>query len=55
MKSFALALFAATASASLSEVMSFEFDQYFTKVEAMPAKRLESYTYGWEKYGPEGS
>lgn len=55
MKSFALALFAATASASLSEVMSFEFDQYFTKVEAMPAKRLESYTYGWEKYGPAGS
>jgi hypothetical protein len=30
MKSFALALFAASASASLAEVVGFNFDQYFT-------------------------
>ena len=55
MKSFALALFAATASASFADIMSFEFDQYFEKVEEMPERRLESYTYGWEIVGPEGT
>jgi hypothetical protein len=54
MKSFALALFAATASASLAEVISFDFDQYFTEVEERPAKpHLESFTYGYSWYGPK--
>lgn len=56
MKSFALALFAATASASLAEVISFDFDSYFTEVEERPAKpSLESFTYGYSWYGPEPS
>ncbi len=50
MKSFALALSVASASASLSEVVGFKFDQYFTKVESRPAKpALGSYTYGYDK------
>jgi hypothetical protein len=48
MKSFALALSIASASASLSEVVGFNFDQYFTKVESRPAKpALGSYSYGY--------
>lgn len=57
MKSFALALFAATASASLAEILSFNFDNYFEAipVEEINEPRLESYTYGWEVYGPTGT
>jgi hypothetical protein len=55
MKSFAsLALLTASTSASLSEVISFEFDQYFTKVDGRPAKpSLGSYTYGYSYWLPE--
>jgi len=50
MKSFALALSVASASASLSEIVGFNFDQYFTKVESRPAKpALGSYSYSYDK------
>lgn len=55
MKSFALALLAASASASLAEILNFNFDDHFEAVAETPSPRLESYTYGWEKYGPEGT
>jgi len=53
MKSFALAFLSATASATFSDVLSFEFDQYFTRVESRPAKpSLGSYTYGYDYWLP---
>ena len=55
MKSFALALISATVSASLSDVFSFKFDQYFTKVDSRPAKpALGSYTYENKLYPWDG-
>jgi len=54
MKSFALSLLSATASTTFSDVLSFEFDQYFTRVESRPAKpSLGSYTYGYDYWLPE--
>ena len=50
MKSFALALLSVSASASLTELVGLNFDQYFTKVESRPAKpALGSYTYEYNK------
>ena len=41
-----MTLLVATASASLSDLLSFEFDKYFTRVESRPAKpTLGSYSY----------
>ena len=50
MKSFALALFAASASASLSQVVSFDFSEYFTKTERKAKPELGSYSYDYTLY-----
>ena len=51
MKSIALAILAATVSAGLTDVLNFEFEDYFTRVESRPSKpALGSYTYEFEEY-----
>jgi hypothetical protein len=48
MKNFcALALFAASASASLTQLINFDFDQYFEKVEENRPLLKGSYTWDW--------
>jgi len=48
MKNFyALALFAASASASLTKLINFDFDQYFEKVEVERPALKGSYTWEW--------
>jgi hypothetical protein len=48
MKNFyALALFAASASASLTKLINFDFDQYFEKVEEERPALKGSYTWEW--------
>lgn len=53
MKTFALALLTVTASASLADILSFNFDEYFEKVEEPASPQLESFTYKYELFGPE--
>lgn len=52
MKTFALALLTVTASASLTDILSFNFDEYFEKVEEPDTPQLESFTYKYELFGP---
>ena len=52
MKTFALALLTVTASASLADILSFNFDEYFEKVEEPASPQLESFTYKYELFGP---
>ena len=48
MKNFcALALFAASASASLTKLINFDFDQYFEKAEEETPSLKSAYTYEW--------
>lgn len=48
MKNFcALALLAASASATLTKLINFDFDQYFEKAEEEKPSLKSAYTYEW--------
>jgi hypothetical protein len=48
MKNFcALALFAASASATMTKLINFDFDQYFVKAEGEKPSLKGSYTWEW--------
>jgi hypothetical protein len=56
MKSFAaLALFSASASASLSKLISFDFNEYFTESERRTKPALGAYSYGYSLYDNAGT
>ena len=56
MKSFAaLALFSASASASFSKLISFDFNEYFTESERRTKPALGAYSYGYSLYTNSGT
>ena len=55
MKTFASAvLLVASASASFSQLINFDFDQYFTQSESKAKPALGSYDYEWSKESDSG-